>query len=718
MTLIVTSVVTIETFRMKSIYQASATIEVGKETRTLRAGELVIQTDDSDDLYYVRLGMKTKIRMLMSRPVLEEVAVRLKLDQNPNFMDVIERRSMWEAIKAIANGSSSRSTPIAASDSGTPPTGELPQEESARLAPCVSVLASNLSAEPIEDTRMLSISFRHTDPALAAAVVNTVAKVFIQRNFENKTEQFAQTSEWLEARTRELKANVEKAEQELANYTRDHNIFSLEGKETLTTEKLSRLHDQVTRAEIERKLKESLYEEVRLGRAPRLPEAFSDPRIVALQTKLGELETQAAQLDVKYGPDNPNLKQVKNQIAVIKDQIAESYKTLEEKLRADYERAVRDERSLRAAFERAKAEAVKQNQAAIQYSILKQQVETAKSLYQDFLQKTNQARIQVAEQHNNLRLIESAHVPTSPIGPDRTRTIMIGLMVSLVLGVGLCLFLEYLDNTIKTIEDVNRYAQLPALGVIPSISSRKRRSLQAAQPDPAKAIATLNSRSSVAEAYRVLRTSVLLSTAGGPPKIILITSSQPGEGKTTTAINTAISLAQLGASVLIIDADMRKPSAHKTFDVEHKVGLSSYLSGQAELDGLIRALPISNLWLLPCGPVPPNPAELISSQKMRQLLEQLAERYDHILIDSPPLMNVTDPVILSTMVDGVILVVHGGKSTREVLRRARQELEAVGAKIFGVVLNNIDLRREGYDEYYYYRYYSGYGKDGAGDGAD
>jgi len=225
-------------------------------------------------------------------------------------------------------------------------------------------------------------------------------------------------------------------------------------------------------------------------------------------------------------------------------------------------------------------------------------------------------------------------------------------------------------------------------------------------------LVTLDSRSSAAEAYRGLRTSVLLSSAGGPPKSVMFTSGQPGEGKTTTVINTAISLAQLGSSVLIIDADLRKPGTHKVFGVPHSKGLSTYLSGEnMPLDEVIHKLPVSNLYLMPCGPIPPNPAELVSSEKMKGMLGTLSERFDHILVDSPPLMHVTDPVILSTLVDGVILVIQGGKCTHDVVRRSRLELSSVGAKVFGVVLNNLDLKREGYDDYYYYSYYSGYGHD-------
>jgi capsular exopolysaccharide synthesis family protein len=222
----------------------------------------------------------------------------------------------------------------------------------------------------------------------------------------------------------------------------------------------------------------------------------------------------------------------------------------------------------------------------------------------------------------------------------------------------------------------------------------------------------LDNHSMAAEAYRALRTSVLLSAAGSPPKTILVTSSQAGEGKTTTCINTALSLAQLGASVLIIDCDLRRPTTHKVLGVDHTLGLSTYLSRDVPIDGLIHGLPLKNVSLLPCGPIPPNPAELISSEKMRSMLTMLETKYDHILLDSPPLINVTDPVILSRMVDGVILVVHGGKSTRYLVRRARQELASVGAKIFGVVLNNVDQRREGYDDYYYSRYSYGFEQSG------
>jgi capsular exopolysaccharide synthesis family protein len=421
--------------------------------------------------------------------------------------------------------------------------------------------------------------------------------------------------------------------------------------------------------------------------------------------------------------------EVEQKIKTYREQIEENQKTLEEKLRADFERAARDEKAIKQALERAKAEAVQQNQSASQYGALKADVETMTALYTEFLQKTKQADLQLVEQHNNLRVIEPADVPASPIGPMRLRTILIGFLVSLVVGIGLAFFLEYLDNTVKSVEDVVRVAQLPTLAVIPAINTVTVRALHSknkkngngaqslslaasshSSPGKLSRLVALDQLSSVVEAYRMLRTSVLLSAAGNPPKTILFTSGQPGEGKTTTAINTAISLAQLGSSVLLIDADLRRPTVHRVFKMNQPTGLSTYLSRQVEVDSLIQKLWTPHLSVLPCGPIPPNPAELISSERMKELLRALSEKFDHILIDSPPLINVTDPVILSTMVDGVILVIQAGRSTRDVLRRARQELGSVGAKIFGVVLNNLDIKREGYDSYL-----ATYGNYGYGD---
>ena len=739
-TVIVTTLVTIEAYRAKSIYKASAFIEIGKDSPTVRsaASGMVIQADD--DLYYPQLSINTNLFRLTSEPLLEEVVVDLKLDQNPKFVEPT-RRSFWEAVQTVLNRATFKKpepeppTTVGGLISG--PQNKLARtpEEHEKLGPFVSMVAGGLVAEQVKETRTLKVTFTHTDPIICAAVANSVAQDFIDQNFENKTERFTGASRWLDATTRELKSKLERAEQDLTDYTRSHNIFATEGKETLTTDKLTRLHDQATRAETDRVLRQSVYDVVKAGRVSELPAVFSDLKLNKLQTDLDEQRGDLEKLELKYGPEYPAVVETKLRIKNIEAQLAASRKALEDKLKGEYELAARDERSLKVSLDKAKGEAVKQNQDAIQYNILKQEVDTAKSMYTDFLQKTSQAKVEVAQQHNNMRVIQPARVPGAPVGPGRFRTIMIGLFLSLLGGAGVAYFLEYLDNTIKTVEDVGRYVQLPSLGVIPAMAAATSRKLGGIGlgrnlivgrekdkeprefPSASESLTVFDNRSSAAEAYRVVRTSMLLSAAGNPPKTILVTSGQAGEGKTTTVVNTAISLSQLGASVLIIDCDLRRPTTHKIFGVDAEDGLSAYLSNDTDLEGLIHKLQIPNLSLLPCGAIPPNPAELISSPRMKSLLKLLAERYDHILIDSPPLINVTDPVILSSMVDGVIMVVHGGKSPRTVVQRARQELLGVGAKIFGVVLNNVDLNRDGYAYYYNYnRYYYAQERNGAESG--
>ncbi len=727
--LIATMIVAVESFRTKSLYLAKTKIAISKQGMVVKAGDLVLEADDSE-------RVKTDMLMLSTHPLLEEVIVRLKLDQNPQFPEVKNRKSVVEAVKTIwaKFKGAPNATAVIAAPLNISPSQENTRSaaESERLAPYVELLQENLFIEQIPETRALAINYSHTNPIIAQAVANGVAQVFLDFSFQSKTSKYTSSFNWLDRTTRGLRAQMEQAERALADYSSSHNFFSLESgaeKQSLTIGKLATLYGQELKAETDRILKQSLFEEVRRGRVAQLPEAFSDSRTVQWQNELGKLQIKSSELNSRFGLDNPKVAELQQQMKELQNLIEASTKQLEERLRADYERASREEKLIKDSLEQARNEAIQQNQAAIQLNVLKQNSDTARALYNDFLQKTNQANIQVNEQQNDLKIIDPARIPNQPVGPRRLRAILIAMFLSLVSGIGLTLLLEYLDNTVKNVEDVARATQLPTLALIPSMDTVSARALgqkQSVKKDiqngavsglaprgmqaEGNGLATLDGMSSVVEAYRMLRTSVLLSAAGNPPKTILITSSQPGEGKTTTAVNTAISLTQLGSRVLLVDADLRRPAVHKAFKISHSRGLSNYLSGNVALSDLIIDLPIPNLSILPCGPIPPNPAELVSSERMKEMLRVLSQLYDHIIIDSPPLINVTDPVILSTMVDGTILVVQASRSTRDMLRRSRQELSGVGAKIFGVVLNNVDIRRDGYDEYYYYRYYSNYGQ--------
>jgi polysaccharide biosynthesis transport protein len=744
-------------FRTRDDYQAYAVIYVGKEDTAVvkvREGDLVIQNEES---------LRTKMYLLQSNPLVEEVIVNLKLDRSEDILDPGGRTlketfgSMSERVKKAFQGQGNRSEPAPIlPDSffapATRPTTE-PQyspAESWRLAPFVEIFKKNLSVElasdarlmnhslePISEARLLRVAYTHPDPALAAAICNRLAQTLIYRNIENKSEKFKDASGWLDRSTRELKARAERAEQALANYALAHNNIAPQGKGSLSADRLLRMQAEVTRAETDRIIKESLYEDVKRGRVEHVPTAYSDENLAELQKKLGDLMTQAAQLDVNYGPDNPQTVEVQQQIAAIRKQIESHRKSLEVKLKLDFDRAVRDERAFKQALEGAKDETAKENVDTFQYGILQQEVDTTKSLYRNFLEKSGEANFELAQQQNNLRVVEPAQPPRTPTAPNRALWTTIGFALSLTVSVGVALLLELFDHSIKTADDLSRRLQLPALAVIPTIgekgvalllgkfkdklklpagvallraafnggaalSAGAHGDLNAIGPLPSRPqLITIADRSPAAEAYRMLRTSIMLSenSAGFKAKTWLITSGQPSEGKTTTTINVAISIAQLGRSVLVVDCDLRTPTVHEKLHIDQKPGLSTYLSSDVKLEDVIRKSDVPGLSLIPSGAVPSNPCDLIGSRKMKEMVETLAKSYDYVMFDSPPLVNLADPLILSTIVDSVILIVSG-KSNWETVSHARNDLSSVGANVFGVVLNDVTVNRIPYYGYY------------------
>jgi len=433
---------------------------------------------------------------------------------------------------------------------------------------------------------------------------------------------------------------------------------------------------------------------------------MNNPLILELKKNLASLDSEYNQKLKTYKPEYPKMVKLKEQIDQIKKKMDSEEKKIITGVKKDYDAALKREKYLRSEFEVQKKEALNLKDRSVQYQILKREVDTNRELYNGLLQKLKETGVSETLKASNIQVIDRAEVPKSPYKPNKRMNIFLSIIVGLFGGIGLVFFVEYLDNTIKTPEDLEKRVSLPTLGFIPFHGDNEG-------DLPVEYITHADSKSPVSEAYCTLRTFLLLSTGGRPPRIIAITSPASEEGKTTTAINTAISFARSGAKVLIIDADMRRPKLHKLFDVDNTSGLSTYLSGIEELtEDLMKETNIPNLHVITSGPVPPNPAELLNSLRLKELINSLY-LYNFIIFDTPPVIGLPDSLILSSYTDGVMLVAKSGKTTKETTLETRRMLEAVGAKILGIVLNAVDQSAMRYSHYYnYYRsYYRSYGDE-------
>jgi capsular exopolysaccharide synthesis family protein len=725
--------------RKPDIFEAKARVQVNLEDSnpTLVGGQPVLYGSTDDPVYF-----NTQLQILVSSGLIRRVVRTLDLEHNPDFLNAnaSQKRSTWQSVlltlgirkEQPVENKSVNELPLTTSTVADASARE-DLVEAKRLAPFVGEILGGLDVEPVKEnrgflkeTRLIDISFQHTDPQVAAKVVNAVAETYIYSNLEKNTETNSSTGDFLQKRIAELQENIRTAEERLVNYAKNNQIVSLDANQNTVMERLAGLNQQLLQAENDRKTAEAA---LNAARAPGAANAMIEGETKQagdLESKLAELRQKRAQLLAGDATDEaPEVKEVDGQISdldkQIKDLKAHKSTMLLTNLNTRYKQSLERENLLRKSFDQQRAETLTQNEAAINYRIIQQGIETNKTMLNSLLQRAKENDVVMAGKSNNISIVDYALAPDGPVGPNRTRTVFVSIFLALGLGVGLSLFLEYLDDTVRSTEDVERLLNLPALAVIPSVGGAVKRKVLAGSKalqkrsfgsgggasTNAELLMNVDGRSPLAESYRHLRTSVLLSTAGRAPRSLLVTSSLPGEGKTTTAVNTSYSLAQTGANVVIIDADMRRPRLQSIFGMRGQLGLSSILSSDVtdeEMLAMISTDKATGLHVLTAGPIPPNPAELIGSDQMRRLLLTLQRHFNHVVVDSPPVTSFTDGVLISTMVDGVLLVVHGGKSSRHVVKRSRQLLQDVGAKIFGVVLNNTEI--ESHDYYYYQRYYS------------
>ena len=683
---VITTLVTLVVFRMKPVYRATASMEVQAETPQLQTLNELNPSVATDDAF-----LQTQVDLLRSNKL------------------------AWETIQQL--GLAAGYPELRADGKGGPASTD--RSRAATQANLIRAFKGSLHVQLLNESRLVEVSFDSVDPNLAARVANALVKNYVESNFRSKYETTRQASVWMEQQLDELKAKVEKSQQALVDYERANSIADIGNKENVVGQRLADLSKDLTTAQTDRANKESVYDSVQSNKAEADIMA-NDGLLQQLDSKYADLKTQYAATTSQYGPNFYKVKELGNQINEVESLVERERKRIIERIGGDYRTALRREQLLFREVAQQRAEVGKLNQLLIQYTILKGEFETNQQLYNDLLKRLKDATVSASLRATNVSLADEALIPSSPIRPDRPVDITAGLLVGLILGVTLAFIRESLDRTIMTAEDIEREISVPTLAAIPLGAGSHGRYGHYFSHNGRKAggngnqgLTILNAPGSqMAESFRVLRTSILLSSAPQPPQVLLVTSAHPSEGKTFASVNLALALAQRGSRVLLVDSDLRKPNVLKALGLSNGSngtgpGLSSFLTGEHDIDQALQAYTaVPNLWLLPPGPIPPNPAELLSSPAMEGLVRDLRQRFDHIVFDSPPSLLVTDGILLSTLTDGVILVVESGATSRGALNRARRILDRAGANTLGAVLNKLANRRDGYysSRYGYYNY--------------
>jgi polysaccharide biosynthesis transport protein len=511
----------------------------------------------------------------------------------------------------------------------------------------------------------------------------------------------------------------------------------LDDKENIILNRLVDLNTRLTEAEAERIGLEAQVQTLQQG-GRSLPVLAENALVKNLTEQLAKVEAEGAHLASQFKPDYPPLKQLRAQEAELRRQLRQEEQKAENGITSAYQAALRKENEIRTKMEEQRTTTLSLKDASVTYAVLSREVDTNRQLYDSVLQRIKEMGVATEMRTSNVSIIDQASLPRLPISPNKRSNLLFGALLGLLSGVGLAFFFEYLDNTIKTPDQAERELGLPSLSVVPHFLSMRggdrteesgmvqhaRQQLLAwtrwgkqqligedvPEPPGRQIIVSHHPLSVVSEAYRTLRAGILLSRAEEPPRTLLFTSGVHAE------LNTAITFAQMGVRVLVIDADLRRPSCHKALGMKGGPGLSEVLTGQRKVEKVIKRTTVDNLHLLSSGAIPPNPAELIGSVKMYEVLTALRTQFDYVFIDSPPVMPVSDALLMAKMVDGVVMVIGGQETPKKVVKEARARLTYARAKILGTVLNKVDLQRSGYYYHNYYYYSSHYHRSGEAEG--
>jgi len=673
--------VTTYTFTVTPIYEARTRLLIESGNPNVINFTEVIDEQGAKADYY-----QTQYNILQSRVLARKTIDVLQLWDSPHLGGPSPRRGVLARLFGFGVSEGS--------PGGQPNLGETVQQSHA-----IDRLLENLTVSPIRNSRLVDLRYRLSDPGLATRIVNTMAKNYIEQNLEYKFLASKEASDWLGERLAEQRKQVEQSETALQRYREQNDAISLEDRENIVVQKLSDLNAAVTQAKTERFQKQALYNQLQSlanngGTLDTFPAILSNSYIQQQKAELAQLQTQYTQLSEKLGEKHPDIIKVRSAIQLAQAKLDGEIGKVVQSVRNEYQSALAKENSLIGALNQQKAEALTMNRKAIDYGVLERDVQSSKQIYESLLQRAKETGVSTELKTSNIRVVDEAEQPRVPASPRKLLNLTLALFGGGIFAVGIAFFFEYVDSRIKTPDEIKAHLGLAPLGMVPALDPK---TWTGGEPLISQGVPP-----GFAEAIRAIRTNVLFSSAEEGTRTLVITSTGPGEGKTMIAANLAIAFAQAGQRVLLIDADMRRPRVHETFRQKQEPGLSNLMVGHSPPSACIRKSGVPGLWLLTSGRIPPNPAELLGSQRFKEFIRSLGDHFDSVIIDSPPVIAVTDAVIAASAATGIVFVVGAEMTSRQAARTAIQQLENARPCFVGAVLNRVELER---NAYYYSSYY-------------
>jgi polysaccharide biosynthesis transport protein len=671
------AIATVLTFVMTPIYRATSSIQIDREAmNVVKVGGIQPEESQGGLEFY-----QTQYELLASRSLAERVVTTLNLSNDAQFN--VENKSLVGSFKGLIFGDGS--------DSGN--SAENATE--AKVDKVVTKLSKALSVAPVRGSRIVKINVDHSDPQVAQRIANGFAEVFIADNLDRRYDATSYARKFLEDRLQQLKVKLEESEKLAVKYAEEQGIINLGDNKNLSSTDLEAVNIKLAEARSERIKKELLWKQAQAAGGLGLKEILDSVAIQENQKVRAQLAAEYQQKLAIYKPAFPEMIQLRNQIKELDRQVLTEVAAIKQSIQAGYLAAKEEEDNLQAQLQSSKTDVVDQRNRSIQYNILQREVDTNRQLYDGLLQRYKEIGVAGGVGTNNISIVDKATTPLFPRSPNLPLNLILGIVAGLLIGCLTALGLDYLDDSFKAPEDIERELGLSVIGVVP-----KPQAGATVEEEMADA------RSGMSEAYRSLRTGLQFSTSEGLPRTLVVTSSKPSEGKTTTTIHLARTLAQIGLNVLLIDGDLRNASVHKRMMQSNELGLSNYLSGARSPEEVVQATDTDRLVVMTSGPLPPNPAELLSGPKFPALLTLAAESFDVVLVDGPPIMGLADAPLLSSMVRATMLVIAANETRRSTVRIALKRLQFARANIIGTLLNKFDVKQTGYGYGYGYGDYN------------